>query len=200
MKQSQRPKRIIENVKVVKIGLSKFDENAYLPLVRASDPKGELNLDFIPYGDPSFEETLHVYIDEEEYMAGRKTIKTSDLGIKNTVAIPRQSHGSHKIELAVSVNVNNETAYSDTISYEGAWAAAGEETPIIWIGSYDPVVVNYETSYIKYMVYDPIQEANDAAASVFLYKDNAKIMEIQASYNATEWLSWDITNTYELGS
>lgn len=200
MKQSQRPKRIIERVKVVKIGLNKFDEDAYLPLVKASDPRGELNIDFIPYGDGSFEETLHVYIDEEEYLAGRKAIPSTDLGVKNTIAIPRQSHGAHTISLAVSVNVNNETSYSDRINYEGAWASAGEETPIIWIGNYDPLVVNYETSYIKYMVYDPVQEANDSAAIIFLYKDNAKIMEIQSNYNATDWLSWDITNTYEVGS
>lgn len=197
MGAKNKPQRRIENLKIVKIGLSKFDENAYLPLVKADDPKGELNLDYIPYGDTSIEETLHIYVDDEEI--ARKTIPSDYLGSKDTVAIPRQAHGVHAIKLISSVNLNNETVYTDPIEFEGAWATAGEDAPIIWVGNYDSNVVNYENSYIKYMIYDPIQESYNLPATVYLYKDNQKIMELQASYSASEWLTWDITNTYEVG-
>ena len=52
------------------------------------------------------------------------------------------------------------------VQYEGAWATAGNETPIIWIGNYDSLVVNYENSYIQFMVYDPVAYAANIPATI----------------------------------
>ncbi|MBO7080178.1 MAG: hypothetical protein J6W64_10375 [Bacilli bacterium] len=53
--------------------------------------------------------------------------------------------------------------------------AAGATTPIVWIGNYDPVIVNYEYSYIKYMIYDPLVLDGDEGAEVLLYKNGTEI-------------------------
>jgi hypothetical protein len=36
--------------------------------------------------------------------------------------------------LKLSATINETTIYTDAIVYEGAWANANDETPIIWIG------------------------------------------------------------------
>lgn len=205
MKPAQRPKRVIPNLRVVKVGLAKFNEDAFIPLVKPDDLIGELQLSYVPYGDRALEETLHVYVDGEEIrkdgeLGYPRVINSDVFGSEDLVNIPRQTHGVHKIQLKASVQLNGTTTYSDPIEFEGAWASAGEEKPIIWVGGYDPLIVNYENSYIKYMVYDPVKEANNLPATVYKYKDGIKVLESEESYTTNGWWLWDITNTYTLGS
>jgi len=199
MKPAQRPKRVIPNVKVVKVYLTKYNESAFLPLVKPDNLAGELTLDYIPHGDPSIEETLHVYVDNEELISKSKIIPASYFGTKDTIAIPRQSHGVHNIALKASVVVNGETVYTDPIEFQGAWATEGEDRPIIWLGGYDPLIINYENSYIKYMVYDPVKDRNNLPATVYKYKDGIKLLESEESYKADDWWLWDITSAYTVG-
>jgi len=91
------------------------------------------------------------------------------------VSIPRQSHGVHSIKFKMTTEVNGKTISSNTIEYEGAWATSGETTPIIWIGKYDKKVVNYENSYIYYMVFDPVSYGNGMPAEVHLFKDGLEV-------------------------
>jgi len=58
--------------------------------------------------------------------------------------------------MKISAEVNGHTIYTQPIVFEAAWASSGIDTPVIWIGKYDPLVINYENSYISYMVYDPV--------------------------------------------
>ena len=65
------------------------------------------------------------------------------------------------------MNIQGVEILSDPISFEIAWeGTSGEETPIIWINDYDTSVINYENSYVHYMVFDPVAYRSDLPATV----------------------------------
>ena len=187
--------RNITSLKVVRMELEKPFENAYQPLVQSDDLSGTLTLKYRPIGDESLPFTLHTYVDGEEIGNGAP-IPVSYLNQIVPVTIERQSHGVHSIQFRMSTIINNTTIYSNTIDYEGAWATPEEETPIIWIGKYDQTIVNYENSYIYYMVFDPVNYANGMPAEVHLYKDGIEVSQIEGNYSEDNWLVWDISNLY----
>jgi hypothetical protein len=156
-------------------------------------------LKYRPVGDSSLSFTLHTYIDGQEVGSGT-SIPSSYLNQIVPITINRQSHGVHKIELNMSTNIGGTLVYSNTIEYEGAWATSGNETPIIWIGGYDQTIINYENSYIYYMVFDPVNYANGMPAEVHLYKDGIEVSQIDAQYSDDNWLVWDISNLYTLNA
>ena len=187
--------RNITGLRVVRMELEKPVVDSYQPLVKSDDLSGNLTLRYRPIGDSSLSFTLHTYIDGEEVGTG-SAILSSYLNQIVPVTISRQSHGVHSIKFKMSTVISGNTVYSNEIEYEGAWATAGEETPIIWIGSYDKTVVNYENSYIRYMVFDPVNYANGIPAEVHLYKDGVEVSQIDAAYSDDNWLIWDISNIY----
>ena len=187
--------RNITGLRVIKMELEKPAANTYQPLVKSDDLSGQLTLTYRPIGDSSLPFTLHTYIDKTELGTG-KNIPSSYLNQTVTETIPRQEHGVHTIKFVMTTVINGETIYSNAIEYEGAWATAGETRPIIWIGSYDKTVVNYENSYIKYMVFDPVNYSNGMPAEVHLLKDGTEVSQIDATYSDDDWLVWDISNLY----
>lgn len=187
--------RNITSLRVVRMELEKPSTGAYQALVKSDDLSGILTLRYRPVGDSSLSFVLHTYIDDEEINNG-VAIPASYLNQIVPVTVERQSHGVHSIKFRMSTTINNNTVYSNYIEYEGAWASPGDETPIIWIGGYDKVVTNYENSYIRYMVFDPVNYANGMPAEVHLYKDGIEVSQIDANYSDDNWLVWDISNIY----
>lgn len=192
--------RTIKNIKVVEMLLTKPTADVYLPLVKADDLSGTLTLRYMPTGDNDLSLKLHVYIDEVEDTSLSANIPVSYYNRVVTATIPRQSHGVHKIDFRLSTVINDATIYSNTITYEGAWASADDDTPIIWIGNYDSTVINYENSYIYYMVYDPINYRSGLPAEVHLQRNGKDVSQIDANYSDNGWLIWDISNVYEVGN
>ena len=200
--------RNITGLRVVKMELEKPTADAYQPLVKSDDLSGSLTLNYRPIGDSSLNFSLHTYVDNEEIGNGT-SIPSSYLNQIVPVVINKSSienlveqgkvkavHGVHTIDFRMSTVINGNEIYSNTINYEGAWAVAGDETPIIWIGSYDKLIVNYENSYIQYMVFDPVNYANGMPAEVHLYKEGVEVSQVDATYSDDHWLIWDISNLY----
>lgn len=189
--------RNITGLHVVTMGIKKVSEK-YIPLISPEDISGALELQYIPIGDKSITETLHISIDNVE--TGTQIIDPSWYNRDVTVSIPRQSHGTHIIEMKISAEVNGHTIYTQPIVFEAAWASSGIDTPVIWIGKYDPLVINYENSYISYMVYDPVSIQQGLSASVQLYKNGIIVSELALDYSTTNWIDWDISSLYEVGT
>ena len=193
------PEKSVSDIKVVTMGIEKPYADAYIPLVEASDMSGTLTLQYKPIGDPSIALTLHCYVDNDEIPSLRQTIPSSNYGRVASVAVPRQTHGVHQITLNVSTLLGETEIVSNSITYEGAWASNDDNTPIIWIGKHDETIINYENSYIYYMVYDPVAQATGVPANIYLYRGSVEIAQVEAEYNADNWLVWDISNVYEVG-
>ena len=192
--------RIMTGVKVFRMDLAKTNADEFLPL-RGDTADGTTNhtLNFIATGASFTSEVLHVYIDGEEDLTLKKNLSAEGDGRSQSLSIPHQSHGVHEISLQLSTIINNVELVSNVITYQCAWVTRGDTAPIIWIGNYDETVVNYEYSYIKYMVYDPQLQAGDEGTEVLLYKNGEEIGQLLVNYQ-TEWLIWDITSSYEVGA
>ena len=191
-------------IKTVAMGIGKVNATAdgYIPMVPADDISGSLEFSYIPYGNSSINLTRHVYVDGVELESARAPI--SNYGRAQKYAVARQSHGVHRVGFAVSTTINGEEIYSETIEYQGAWASAGDETPIIWVGNYDKTIVNYENSYIQFNVYEPLLNSPGANSvseiSISLYKDGNLAQEMTfENFDNTTWKVWDISNLYVLG-
>ena len=191
----------ISSLSTIEMGIKKVD-TGYLPLVPADSASGQLEIKYTPIGDADSKivEYLHVYIDGSEDISYNKVIPTANYGRSVPLTIKRQQHGSHTIELAISAQTNGEDIYTEKVQYEGAWATAGNETPIIWIGNYDSLVVNYENSYIQFMVYDPVAYAANIPATIQIYKDAKVISEMSMTFTNSEWYILDISAMYEVGT
>ena len=187
------------DLKVVEMGVKKDPTSIYLPIVQPDTLTRSLNVKYYPIADENLALTQHVYVDDAEVISLRKSLLASNYGKSNTVQIPGQSHGVHNITIKVSSYINGEELYSEGITYQGAWAVSGEETPIIWVGNYDEVIINYETSYIEFMVYDPLAAINSAPANVILYKENVEIGQMDVPYSNNGFIKWDISTIYEVG-
>lgn len=197
--------RNITNLRVVIMDIVK-PSIKYLPIIKPDDTTGKKEIEYMPLGQKDssgnalLDLFLHVYIDGVEQPSLKESVPASYYDKIASVVIPRQTHGVHKIELRLSADIGETTLYTNSISYEVAWADSTEETPIIWIGKYDETIVNYENSYIYYMVFDPISYKRDLPAEVHFYKENAEISQSNVKYSDDGWLIWDISNDYTVGN
>ena len=178
--------RVFSNLRFVTMGIQKVSTETYIPVITSENLSG-LALSYIPLGDSSLTETLHVYIDGEEDISLRKTLTRDNYDRSNSVSIPTQEHGVHKVNLSVSTVVNGAELFSDMINFEAAWAADDNDTPIIWVGDYNPLVVNYESASIPFMVFNPEDYRQGRASDVILFKNGLQISEIKVAYNPNGW-------------
>lgn len=190
--------RNITSLRTVRMELEKPVKDAYIPIVKA-DGTGNLTLRYRPIGDESLSLKVHTYVDDVEIGSGTDVL-SSYLNQSVPITIGRQTHGVHTIKFDLSTEISGNTVYSNSIEYEGAWAAAGNTDPVIWIGNYDETIINYENSYINYMVFDPVNYGNGMPADVHLYKEGIEVSQIEANYSDDAWLVWDISNLYTVGS
>ena len=206
MLNAYKPYAEFKNIKIVKMELQKVNDNEYYAIKTADKIDQTIPIQYIPVGDDSLVTTLHVYIDGTEYSELNKVLKkegvSNPYNQSNTLIIPKQNHGSHTITLQSSISINGLEKYSNSLNYELAWTEENNNIPVIWVGNYDPVVINYENSYIKYMVYDPLV-GETIPANVSLYKNGQLISEVTVDYASsmsTGWAEWDISNAYDVGS
>lgn len=186
------------NLSTVEMGIQKSG-NSYIPMVGANDAMRSITLYYTPIGGAGITEQLHIYIDgDEDTSYNIPTI--TEFGHSTPLVIKGQSYGAHTIELAVSTVINGSTIYSDKISYTAAWADNSYDVPIIWLGEYDKEIINYESSYVNFMVYDPIAENIGSAAEVNLYQNGILINQLSVSYSNSGWAVWDISSLYEIGT
>lgn len=189
--------KIFEPIQVVEMGIEKVGTSEYIPAI---DKNGgyTLSLGFIPIGDSSITETLHVYVDGVEVADKSRIIGTEEYNQARTVSISHQDHGLHKIELSVSTTIGSNVLESNRISFEAAWYDSNETTPIIWVGDYNPVVVKYESASIPFMVYNP-EDVGKRPSQIILYRNGAQVSELEVEYSSSNWIYWDISAIYEEG-
>lgn len=189
-------KQII-GLKVLTLDIKKVS-NAYIPLKQA-DESGDLRLDYMPVGSEGLENVkLHVLVDDVE--VDTTAINPSWYNRTVQYVLGRQSYGAHDIKLYISAEASGLSVKTPSITFEAAWADDTSDAPIIWVGDYDHTIVNYENSYIQYMVYDPQAINSGLASEVTLYKDGALIGEMEVDYSTTAWNEWDISSLYTVGN
>jgi len=109
--------RVFNNLRFVDMHLEKPAGSGYIKAVLESDVGG-LNLSYIPYGN-NLTLALHAAVDNNEFPTG-VTLTNQNMGSRQTLSIPDQSHGMHTVDLWVSTEINGTTLESDRVSYEAA--------------------------------------------------------------------------------
>ena len=190
-----------DQISTVEVGIKKSG-SSYIPMVGANEASRSVQLYYTPIGGSGITEQLHIWIDGDE-VTNSYNLPTLDNTYFNQsvpLTIKGQTYGAHTIELAVSTVINNKTIYSDKINYQAAWADNTLDLPIIWLGEYDKEIINYESSYVNFMVYDPAAEMIGSPAEVNLYKDGTLINQLSVSYSNSGWATWDISALYTVGA
>lgn len=187
------------SISVVEMRVEKAKSMDYIPMVTPGTVDRTIKVNYIPIADKKLNLYQHVFIDGVEEPSLNRAIETGKYGDEIIVDIPEQSHGVHIISFSVSAIINDVELFSNEVAYQAAWAEEGNEAPIIWVGKYDEVIVNYETSYIEFMAYDPIAAQNSQPATVILYKENVEVGQMEVEYSGSGFVKWDISTLYEVG-
>ena len=188
--------KVLTGINIVAMSIRKYRENAFIG-VTTHDSVAGLVLEYIPYGT-GLTCNLHVSIDNNEIDI-EKVLTPANMGSRQSVAIPEQSHGMHTVALWLGTELNNEELYSEKIEFEAAWSDGTSTVPIIWFGDYSDTIVQYENAVIPYMVYNPVTESNGLKTTVNFKKNNVIISTQEVQYG-TSWLLFDATAFYDIGA
>lgn len=122
------------------------------------------------------EKTMHFILDGSEI--GTQTITTS--GRQETYTIPKQSHGSHTLEVYFTVNINGTDVPSNHLYHDLICIVDGGTTPIISCSYNNDKISQFETIVIPYIVYSPTSLTSNITLSA-----NGKIVN-QLTVDRTE--------------
>lgn len=106
------------------------------------------------------------------------------------------THGTHSVEIKLYQSVNGEYgAQVPSLKYEIASKEEGNNTPIIWLGSFKDVYQNYEQIIIPYMAYNP---TTGDTCTVRFYKNENELAispaSVTFSSETSEFETLEITN------
>lgn len=106
--------------------------------------------------------TVHFIVDGTEI--GTDEITTS--GRQETYIIPRQSHGSHTLEVYFTIDIDGTKVPSNHLYYDLICTMSGVTTPIIACAYNNKQVTQFDTIVIPYYVYSPTSLTSDIVLSV----------------------------------
>ena len=195
-KMPEGVKKVIPNITIVTMTIEKYKENSFVGIT-TENTVGGLTLDYVPYG-AGLTCYLHASVDNTEININQ-VLTNQNMGSRQTVAIPMQSHGMHTIRLWLSTELNNDELTSNTIEFEAAFIDTESTVPVIWTGDYSDTVLQYENAIIPYMVYNPTTEGQGLKTTVTFKKNNVAVTSQEVQYG-TNWISFDTTAYYSLGA
>lgn len=72
-----------------------------------------------------------------------------------TYTLAKQSHGAHLLKVYMTASINNQDVTSESVYKDIIWVEQGNTTPIIGCSMVEFTAKQYNTTSIKYVVYDP---------------------------------------------
>lgn len=148
------------NVKVVEIGISTTFNSAYTYSDAVEFP-------YTPIG--SVEKTVYIKLDGTSL--AELPIGSAITGTPLTYTILPQPYGSHLVELYIRANVNGVYIEPDHIFKDIMWVDQTSTNPIISCDTQTITAKQYDSSSIRYTVYDPSTET----PTVQLYADGVLV-------------------------
>ena len=164
---------------------------------------GAARLSYIPYfsglGTTKYPVQIYYSIDDSTESTLGKDLISDNHANRQYIDIPHQTHGTHVINLWLSVIINDERFTSDRISYEVPFVdTSNTDDVIIWTESELGTIVNYEPAVAKYMVYSPEAARTGAQIEVQFLQDGAMYDSVKVDYG-NRWLTVDFTSRYVVG-
>lgn len=138
---------------------------------------GDISYTYTPVGDVI--KTVHVILDGKEI--GTAEVTTS--GRQQTYMIPKQSHGSHTLEVYFTAEFNDEEVQSNHLYYDLMFVTSGETTPIISCSYSNTEMVQFETIIIPYVVYSPVS----LTSNIILSANGKTVNELAVDRTQQTW-------------
>lgn len=155
-------------VKVVDVRLeSGFDDT------RTNKANFPVNFTFTPYG--SVDKTVHFLLDGEEIAT--KISLAAAAGLSDVYTIPSQGHGSHLFEVYMTAVINGKTIPSNHIVKDIIWYDENSDVPVIGCVQQEFTARQYETTNIKYTVYDPSTETPSVTLKATYVNEDGETVE-----------------------
>lgn len=121
---------------------------------------GDISYVYTPMGDAT--KFIHFILDGSEI----DTVEVSTSGRQQTYVIPKQSHGSHTLEVYFTAEINGEDVPSNHLYYDLICVTSGATTPIIACAYNNNEIDQFETILIPYIVYSPTSLTSSITLSV----------------------------------
>lgn len=138
---------------------------------------GPLVFRYTPIGN-NIEKTIHFKLDDREIATSLVTASNR----QQTQTIPAQSHGSHKLVVYATADVNGVAVTSNVLEYDVIWIEEGNETPIIAC-SFTGEATQYSTISIPYIVYSPATLTSDITLAI----NGEKASDLTVDRTAQTW-------------
>lgn len=116
---------------------------------------GEITFRYTPIGTTI--KTIHFILDDVELPSVTTTINN----IQMTKTIPALSHGTHKLEVYITVNFSGSETRSNTLFYDLVCTEVGNTSTIISI-VYPNTIEQYTTARIPYFIFNPLNINSEA--------------------------------------
>lgn len=136
-----------------------------------------VNFTFTPYG--SVDKTVHFLMDGKEIAT--KTSVKSAAGLSDSYTIPAQQHGTHLFEIYMTATINDNDVESNHIVKDIIWYDDNANVPVIGCVSQEFTAKQYETTNIKYTVYDPSTETPTVTLRATYTNEDGETVETYSS-------------------
>lgn len=149
-------------------------------------PLGEISFGYKPFG--SIDKTVHFKLDGKEL----SSVNTKVSGIPMSYTLPAQTHGSHLVETYITAELNGNIIESNHIFKDIIWYDSTSNIPVISCIQQNFVAKQYDSTNIKYTVYDPSTETPTVSLAV-----DGKVVSILTLDNPTnvwQYKSSDVGN------
>lgn len=122
---------------------------------------------------------VHFIVDGKEI----GTVEVTTSGRQETYTIPKQSHGSHTLEVYFTVDVNGVEVPSNHLYYDLICVVDGATTPIISCAYNNSKITQFETINIPYIVYSPTALTSNVTLSV----NDEVVSELEVDRTKQTW-------------